>query len=114
MGSVILVMTLIGVGVLVAMRLFVRRTSTTHRAFTSDEVEFALEQFLDLTEGSTHDDWDLFLGWPVDDPYLESVRQKCLTIVRDSGSVPAEINPQNRDRISEILRELRLRKQLKE
>ena len=99
---------------LAAMRLFVRRTSTLHRAFTSDDVEFALEQFLDLTAGATHDDWDLFLEWPIDDPYLETVRQKCLTIVRDSGSVAAEINPQNRERISEILGELKLRKQLKQ
>ena len=35
-----------------------------------------------LPESPYHDTWDLFLAWPIDDPYLESVRQRCLTIVR--------------------------------
>jgi hypothetical protein len=31
-----------------------------------------------------HDTWDLFLGWPINDPYLESIRLECLRICQEA------------------------------
>jgi hypothetical protein len=39
-------------------------------------VEIALEEFVS-SDSVYHDAWDLFCSWPIDDPYLESIRQRC-------------------------------------
>ena len=56
-----------------------RQTAKAHARFTAGDVEIALRELLD-PEAPTHDAWDLFLAWPIDDPHLESIRQECLKI----------------------------------
>jgi len=51
-----------------------------HTAFTKDDVVKAIEN---VFSNDLHDEWDLFLAWPINDPYLESVRQKCLLIFKE-------------------------------
>jgi hypothetical protein len=51
-----------------------------HAAFTKDDVVKAIEN---VFANELHDEWDLFLAWPINDPYLESVRQKCLLIFKE-------------------------------
>ena len=48
-----------------------------HAVFTKDDVAAAIENVL---SGEYHDEWDLFLAWPIRDPYLESIRQRCIAI----------------------------------
>ena len=53
------------------------QTKRQHAAFTKSNVIAAIENV--LSDGY-HDEWDLFLAWPIGDPYLESVRQRCIAI----------------------------------
>ena len=75
-----------------------------HARFTADDVQSALENCLDL-HGDDHDEWDLFLGLSIDDPYLESVRQRCIRIWDELG--PEPVGPRLRRELEEILQELR-------
>ena len=52
-------------------------TKKRHASFTKTDVIAAIENV--LSDGY-HDEWDLFLAWPIGDSYLESVRQGCLAI----------------------------------
>ena len=59
-----------------------------HATFKKEGVIGALENVLGLSECRYHDEWDLFLAWPIDDPHLESIRQKCLDIRQRYPSGP--------------------------
>jgi len=56
---------------------------------TREQVAAALANVLDLDDTGTHDAFDLFLGTPIDDPYLESIRMECLEVIRND-SKPAK------------------------
>ena len=64
-------------------------TERQHARFTAEDVQSAVENCLDL-HGDDHDEWDLFLGWPIDDPYLESVRQRCIRLWDEDGPEPVD------------------------
>ena len=49
------------------------RTKKLHAAFTKSDVRAAIESV--LLDGY-HDEWDLFLAWPISDTYLESLRER--------------------------------------
>jgi hypothetical protein len=53
------------------------RTKKEHAAFTKTDVITAIE---DVLSDGYHDEWDLFLAWPIGDPYLEAVRRRCIAI----------------------------------
>ena len=73
------------------------RTRREHAKFTRREVEAALEEFVS-PDSVYHDLWDLFLAWPVDDPYLESIRQRCRRVAEGNAA---------EDQVRAILAELR-------
>jgi hypothetical protein len=110
-------MWLIGLAALVltaAVAFFVwatGETKTRHAAFTVADVVAAIANVLDLDEAGCHDEWDLFLAWPVGDPYLESIRQRCLAIARQhSGREPGmDIGPDGAAELMSILDELTAR-----
>jgi len=56
------------------------RTRRTHARFQRQDVLDAISEMVS-EDSKNHDLWDLFLAWPMDDQYLESVRQRCLAIV---------------------------------
>ena|SRR5689334_3114486 len=70
---------IIAIGVVCAFRFLNRLTERNHKRSTAADVIVALEEFLD---GPTHDTWDLFTYYEIDDPYLESIRQRCLEVGR--------------------------------
>jgi hypothetical protein len=53
------------------------QTKRQHAAFTNSDVIASIENVL---SDDYHDEWDLFLAWPIGDSYLESVRQRCINI----------------------------------
>jgi hypothetical protein len=53
------------------------QTKRQHAAFTNSDVIAAIENVL---SDDYHDEWDLFLAWPIGDSYLESVRHRCIDI----------------------------------
>jgi hypothetical protein len=61
-----------------------------------------------LDDNQSHDAFDLFLAWPIDDPYLESIRKRCHDTVRTSqpGRPGEDIGEDAKDRIRALLREL--------
>jgi hypothetical protein len=61
-----------------------RQTKKQHAAFTKNDVIAAIENV--LSDGH-HDEWDLFLAWPIGDSYLESVRQQCLAISNEFSGI---------------------------
>lgn len=58
------------------------QTRRNHAQFTPSAVAGALEELIS-PNSSSHDEWDLFLAWPIDDPFLESIRQRCLIVIRE-------------------------------
>jgi hypothetical protein len=78
-------------------------TKRQHARVAAEDVQSAIENCLCLHD-TDHDEWDLFLAYPIADSYLESVRQRCIQIW---DAEPVE--PRLRQQLDEILRELRSR-----
>ena len=76
------------------------RTRRAHARSTRSDVEAALEEFVS-PESTYHDTWDLFLAWPIDDPYLESIRRRCQSFARHDA------DPTAKEHVRAILAELR-------
>lgn len=83
------------------------RTRKAHARFQRQDVLDAISEMVSK-DSRSHDAWDLFLGWPIDDPDLESVRQRCLAIVKQCPRQrPTEdISPEGLARLQSILNEL--------
>jgi hypothetical protein len=84
------------------------RARREHAGFTRKDVEAALEEFV-WPDSVYHDTWDLLLAWPIDDPYLESIRQRCRRVVEECPrEKPTEdISQAGVERIRTMLAELR-------
>jgi hypothetical protein len=63
-------------------------TRRHYARFTHRDVKAVLQRALAPSEN--YDDWDLFCGWPIDDPYLDAVRQRCVQIWNECGERPSE------------------------
>jgi hypothetical protein len=61
-------------------------TKTRHR--TKQDVVNALRNVLDLDGSDTHDTFDLFISWPIQDPSLEAIRTECLTVCLADRPLP--------------------------
>jgi hypothetical protein len=84
-----------------------RQTAKAHARFTASDVEIALAELLD-PQAPTHDTWDLFLAWRIDDPHLETIRQECLKICRECPPAPGrDINEEGERRVAALLADLR-------
>ena len=105
---------LISVAVVVAIAALVawasRQTAKRYARFQPKDVEEALVELVS-DDARDHDTWDLFLSRPIDDPYLESVRQQCLAIVRECPRTHdhEDISQEGQVRVKTLLQELRLR-----
>jgi hypothetical protein len=89
-----------------------RQTAKAHARFTAKDVEIALRELLEA-EAPTHDTWDLFLAWPINDPYLESIRQESWRICRECPPAPGkDINEEGEKRVAALLADLRRRNNL--
>jgi len=98
-----------GAGIVVFFAWVNRQTAKTHARFTPQDVETALIELLD-PQTRDHDTWDLFLAWPINDPYLESIRLECLRISRECPPVAGkDINEEGEKRVAVLLAELRRR-----
>lgn len=84
------------------------QTKKRHAAFTKSNVIAAIENVL---SGNRHDEWDLFLAWPIGDTCLESLRQRCAAISSEySGNVKGkDIATGGESKLNLILDELRNR-----
>lgn len=60
------------------------RTRTIHAGFKNEDVQLALAELVSETSCCL-EEWDLFLAWPIDDSYLESIRQKCRAIANENA-----------------------------
>jgi hypothetical protein len=87
-----------------------RATARTHAKFRSKDVEAALAEVLSQ-DSADHDGFDLFLAWPIEDPFLESVRQRCFRIIRetDPARPGQDLSDEGQRQIAELLDELRNR-----
>jgi hypothetical protein len=83
-----------------------RATAKAHAHFRTEDVEAALHEFVS-PDSKYHDGWDLFLSWPIDNPSLESVRQDCLKLVRESPYSPPELDPEIVPKVARLLEHLR-------
>jgi len=87
-------------------------TSRRHARFQSKDVEEALSEVLS-PDAETHDTFDMFLSWPIDDPGLESIRQQCLSIIKETDPPPAgdDLADEALKRIASLLEVLRTRRE---
>lgn len=60
-------------------------------------------------DSPTHDNFDLFLSWPIDDPRLESARLQCLRIIQETDPAPPgqDLSNEGLRRVAALLEELR-------
>ena len=87
-----------------------RTTALAHTRFTASDVEQALDEVIS-PDSEYHDAWDLVLSWPIGDPELESVRQRCLEIVKHDSPPPGRDLSYGAEReVRALLQELRLRR----
>lgn len=97
------------VGIVVFFAWANRQTAKAHARFTPKDVEIALTELLD-PQAHDHDTWDLFLAWPINDPYLESIRLECLRICQECPPVAGkDINEDGEKRVAALLAELQRR-----
>jgi hypothetical protein len=84
-----------------------QETRRRHASLGPAEVKAALQCVLDDTQ--YHDAFDLFLAWPIDDPYLESIRTQCCEIVRTSPPPrrAEDVSESCKDQIRALLVDLR-------
>ena len=76
------IVAIIGVILAAVAGLFAWANRQTRRAYarsTRSDVEAALEEFVS-PQSVYYDAWELFLTWPIEDPYLESIRQRCQSV----------------------------------
>jgi hypothetical protein len=109
-GSIVVL--ILGTGIAAAAVFFAlanRATRRMHAAFGPREVAAALECVLD--DSLCHDEWDLFLSWPIADPYLESIRTQCLEIIRTAPppNRGEDISGDGKNRIRVLLQGVRER-----
>ena len=110
-------LALVAVTALIAVIAFVfisgnRAAAASHLQFTVADVEQALAEVIS-PDACCHDAWDLFLTWPIADPYLESIRQRCLEICRDDDATThsgRDLSVASENRVRAILKELRAHK----
>lgn len=82
-----------------------------HAQFTAKDVEDALAEVLD-PNAPTHDGFDLFLSWPINDPELEAVRLECQKICRECPPAPGkDFNEEGEQRIAALLADLQRRRE---
>lgn len=88
-----------------------RTTALAQARFTASEIEEALDEVVS-PDSEYHDAWDLFLSWPMSDPELESVRQRCLEIVKNDSPPPGRDLSYGAEReVRALLKQLRQRHQ---
>lgn len=90
-----------------------RFTAQRHARFGPKDAEEAMVELVS-PDARDHDTWDLFLAWPIDDPYLESIRRRCVAIVQDSAPKPAgtDSSEELKAAVTALLEELRNREQM--
>jgi hypothetical protein len=81
----VLIVWLVIIAIVVFFNWANHRTKIQHAAFTKSDVIAAIENV--VWGYDDHDEWDLFLAWPIGDPYLESVRQRCLAISSEYSGI---------------------------
>jgi hypothetical protein len=107
-------LAIVGLTVVIALVALVfilgsRATAQAHVCFTAADVEEALTQVIS-PDAASHNVWDVFLSWPIDDPYFESIRQRCLDIVKNDEPPPGRDLSYGAERqIKALLVELRSR-----
>ena len=85
-----------------------RASAESHVRFTASDVEMALSEVVS-PDSATHDNFDLFLQYPIGDRYLESIRQRCLEIVKRDYDPPEghDLSPGAEREVRALLSELR-------
>lgn len=56
-----------------------REGKAQHAKFGKSDVISALNNLIS-DESTDHDEFDMFISWTIDDPYLESIRQRVIEI----------------------------------
>ncbi len=88
-----------------------RTTALQHARFTAAEIEEVLLEVVS-PESQYHEAWNLFLAWPIGDHYLESIRQRCLAIVKGDMPPPGrDLSPGAEREVRALLAELKTRRQ---
>ena len=83
-----------------------KKTQRQHARFTKCDVIAALENVIS-GDSVIHDEWDLFLTWPIRDPYLESLRKRCLDISSNDVNEPGrDLSIAGVEKVRSILNEL--------
>ena len=105
---VLTVLFIVAASIAVLFSLTTWATRSKHARFKREDVESAIEEILS-TDSRSHDSWDIFLNCPIRDPYLESIRIRCLKIVTNyPRTKPTEdIGPEGIQKIRAILTEMK-------
>jgi hypothetical protein len=87
------------------------KTRVEHAKFDKKDVISALDNLI-LNNSYYVDEFELFVRWPISDPYLESIRNRSISIVEKFPGIEAsddEVNPAGIEEIKKLIDELRAR-----
>jgi len=102
----LIILAVLGTSVVAFFAWANHRTRKRHAHFRTADVRVALEEVLS-DDSSDHDTFDLFLAWPIDDPYLESIRKRCICLLAsDEPEEGRDISQQAAEEFRIILAEL--------
>jgi len=83
-----------------------RLTQSIHAKFEKKDVVSALKNLIS-EDYSSRDEFDLFISWPINDPYLESVRQRAIAICKQFPSTATQdISQDGAEQIRKLVNEL--------
>lgn len=106
MNAFLVVAEVLGVALIVVLLWGGRKTKAQNAALSKGQVEAALENLIS-DDSCCHDAFDLFLAFPINDGYLESVRKRCIEIAQKYPGEPGQdISPEGGQQIAMLLREL--------
>lgn len=110
MNALVIVIVVVVIVILGIILFFIwanGKTKKEHAHYDVTDVIMALEELFD-PDARYHDTFDLFIIWPINDRYLESIRLKVLEIVKnDPGGKGKDISRHGMEEIELILNELR-------
>lgn len=95
------------IGAIVALFCFFSlKAKRAHAAFRKQDVESALKNLI-AQDALSHDEFDLFIASPIRDAYLDSIRQRAITIVHQfPGTATQDISLEGMKEIEKLIYEL--------
>lgn len=106
--NIILILSVIALALVILFVFGHRKTRAKHAVFDKKDIISALENLISK-DAQDHDEFDLFRAWPIDNPYLESIRQRAseIYIQYHETNSGRDINQEGAEQIQKLIEEVK-------